>query len=67
MNDAFVRITDIIRERGMDLMRSDMRDIEALLGTVDPDRANELRAWVYEGLFLIVNDPAYCGDVPPLT
>ena len=66
MTSGFEAAIDIIRAKRMGLRQSDIREIKALLNKLDPERGHELKAWIYEGLFLIVNDPAYEGDILPL-
>jgi hypothetical protein len=63
MDDPFEQALAIIREKGSDIRQADLREIEALFPLMRPD----LPGWVYEGLSLIVNDPGYEGDIPPIT
>lgn len=66
MNDPFADALAIISERGSDLNLVDMREIEALIVDCPLERAAEMQGWIYEALSLIVNDPLYKGDIPPI-
>lgn len=55
----------ILADKGAGLMQSDLIEIETLLVQADPDDW-ESGLFVMEGVALIVNDPSYKGDIPPI-
>lgn len=66
MSDPFSDALAIISERGSDINLVDMREIERLIAECPLERAAEIQGWIYEALWLIVNDPLYEGDIPPI-
>ena len=48
--------------KGRDLRADDVDDLRAALTQLDPDDYDQVAADVWEGVALIVNDPAYEGD-----
>ena len=66
MSDPFSDALAIISERGSDINLVDMREIQSLIVEFPLERAAELQGWIYEALSLIVNDPLYEGDIPPI-
>lgn len=65
-NEAFSQALAIVREKGLSISSADLAEIEYLLTQLDADGAADLIASVFEALSLIVNDPAYSGDIPPI-
>jgi hypothetical protein len=65
-NNPFDRALEIISEKGSDIMSADLHEIEHLMTLFDVDKAAELQGAIYEALALIVNDPNYDGDIPPI-
>jgi hypothetical protein len=62
---ALEQITEIVSERGSALDRDDMDRITELSVEVPLEDSDAL-AMVMEGVAMIVNDPLYEGDVPPM-
>lgn len=67
MNKLIDEAQAILAEKGSKLMQDDLNEINDLLVQVDPRTA----AWdnvglVLEGVALVVNDPSYKGDIPPI-
>ncbi len=66
MSDPFSDALAIISERGSDINLVDMRKIEGLILECSLETAADMQGWIYEALWLIVNDPLYEGDIPPI-
>lgn len=62
----FEQALEVIGTKGADLMQEDMETIEALSIDFPPDDFVELMAIIDEAVSLIVNDPDYEGDIPPI-
>ena len=60
------QIIEIIRTKGDTLALDDLHEINMLLVTVDPDDFLDQQGAAYEAISLIVNDPLYEGDIPPI-
>jgi hypothetical protein len=56
----------IIGEKGLSLSSDDMREIEGLITQIPLDDLPDQSGMIYEALSLVVNDPLYEGDVPPV-
>lgn len=55
----------ILADKGMNLMQSDLDEMETLFLSVDPSEWDSV-LFIMEGVALIVNDPLYTGDIPPI-
>lgn len=64
--DTYSQAIAIVRERGLSISAADLAEIEYLLTQLDADEAADRIASVFEALSLIVNDPLYSGDIPPI-
>jgi hypothetical protein len=51
-----------ILAKGADLRAADVDDLRAALTQLDPDEYDQVAGDAWEGVALIVNDPAYEGD-----
>lgn len=58
-------IFDIVRDKGRNLMATDMEEINALSMKLDNADLAEAWPWVEEGLALVINAPDYEGDIAP--
>lgn len=65
-NEAYDQAIAIVREKGILISSADLAEIEYLLTQLDADEAADRIASVFEALSLIVNDPLYTGDIPPI-
>ena len=63
---AIEQIRAIIREKGRDIMQSDIEDIEALVVDIPIDDLPVVYPWIWESIALIVNDCLYEGDIEPI-
>ena len=54
-----------ITRKGADLTLEDLRSIELELALMPLDEAHEAGAWIAEGLWLVVADPSYTGELTP--
>lgn len=52
--------------KGLALTADDLQEIEAEIALMPLDQAHEREPWIREGIALIVNDPDYRGDIPPI-
>lgn len=66
MSKAIDTIAGIIRDRGSELNQADMREIEYQITQIPLDELADQYGWINEAIALIVNDPAYEGDLSPL-
>jgi hypothetical protein len=66
MSVAFEKIIDLIGEKGAKLTQADMDQIESLIPDIPLDELPDSYGAIHEALALIVNDPAYEGDIEPM-
>jgi hypothetical protein len=67
MSKATDTILEIISTKGADLRQSDMEQIEELIVDIPLDDAPRDMGMIYEGIAMVVNDPLYEGDIPPIS
>lgn len=60
---AIDTITDLIRERGADISRADLAEIERLVVDIPIDDLPDVYPWIFESITLTVSDPLYQGDI----
>ncbi len=60
---AIDTITDLIRERGADISRADLAEIERLAVDIPIDDLPDVYPWIFESITLTVSDPLYQGDI----
>lgn len=58
-------IVELVRDRGAKLNRDDLNQIKMMAVDVPLEDSDALAA-VFEGIALVVNDPLYEGDIPPI-
>lgn len=63
---AVDEIMSIISTKGADLMQSDIEEIQFLTVDIPIDELPDTYPWIWEAIALIVNDPLYEGDIPPV-
>ena len=63
----FDRVTDRLAAAGLNLRQADVDDIEAEMAALPVDEHDQIAPAVYEAIAQIVNDPAYDGDVAPIS
>lgn len=59
------RAQAIMSDKGARLMQSDLDEMEEIFTEVDPEQWDDVLL-LMEGVALIVNDPSYKGDIPPI-
>ncbi|MEK7454729.1 MAG: hypothetical protein AABZ76_07375 [Pseudomonadota bacterium] len=62
---AIDEIVELVRDRGAKLTRDDLNQIKMMAVDVPLEDSDDLAA-VFEGIALVVNDPLYEGDIPPI-
>jgi len=55
----------ILSAKGSKLMQADLDAMEEIFTEVDPEEWDDVLL-VMEGVALVVNDPDYKGDIPPI-
>ncbi|RSU69643.1 hypothetical protein BRX37_23890 [Sphingomonas sp. S-NIH.Pt3_0716] len=60
---AIDTITDLIRERGAEISRADLAEIERLVVDIPIDDLPDVYPWIFESITLTVSDPLYQGDI----
>lgn len=58
---------DALLAKGLALTAADLREIEVEIALMPVEQAHEREPWIREGIALIVNDPEYQGDIPPIS
>ncbi len=66
MSKAFDKILTIVGDKGSSLMATDIREIESLITEIGYDDLLNEEPLVWEAIALIVSDPDYEGDIPPV-
>jgi hypothetical protein len=64
-NARWSEITAIMNEKGDSIMQADLDRIEQIFSEMPETERSATRPWFYEGMFLIINDPLYKGDIKP--
>lgn len=59
---AVSEIRTLLEKRGTDIRQTDVEELRALLTQVPDDEHDEVAAWVWEAVALIVDNPDYSGD-----
>lgn len=59
------RAQAILSAKGIKLMQADLDAMEEIFTEVDPEEWDDVLL-VMEGVALVVNDPDYKGDIPPI-
>lgn len=59
---AVSEIRALLDKRGTELRQGDVEELRALLTQVPDDEHDEVAAWVWEAVALIVGHPGYTGD-----
>ncbi|SEJ87402.1 hypothetical protein SAMN05518849_11676 [Sphingobium sp. AP50] len=62
---AIDEIVELVRDRGSKLNQYDLNQIKMIAVDVPLEDSEDL-AMVFEGIALVVNDPLYEGDIPPM-
>ncbi len=52
--------------KGLALTADDLHEIEVEIALMPFETATTREPWIREGIWLIVNDPDYRGDIPPI-
>lgn len=63
---AYDEIMEIVTTKGLDLMQSDIDEIEALVVDIPVDDLPTVYPWIWERIALVVNDSLYEGDIEPI-
>ena len=65
MSKPIDRAQAILSDKGNKLMQADLDAMEEIFTEIEPEQWDDVLL-LMDGVALIVNDPSYKGDIPPI-
>lgn len=65
MSKPIDRAQAILEDKGSELMQADLDAMQEIFTEISPDDWDDVLL-LMEGVALVVNDPSYSGDIPPI-